>query len=156
MGEDIVQKVYRTKTKDAIMSYIESNKHRRFSAADIYKHIKTEQKKEISLTTIYRNLEKLTGEGVLLKIKTAEGEYSVYQFLNADGSCDEHLHIQCKVCGQMIHINDDAMDKANMYLLQHCGFSLICKDSVLIGYCDHCKNHAKPLKNEKNKMEEEK
>lgn len=135
-----MQKSYRTKAKDAIMCYIKANKHRRFSASEIYQHIREEEERAISLTTIYRNLERLTDEGILLKIKNVEGECSFYQFLNADGGCDGHLHLQCKVCGYMVHIDEEAMNKANMYLLQNCGFSLICKDSVLMGYCDNCRS----------------
>lgn len=137
-SEETVQKGYRTKAKDEIMSYILSNKHRRVSASEIYEHIKNSGK-HTNLTTVYRNLDKLTEAGVILKIKNSSDDYSVYQLLDPDGGCDEHLHIQCRGCGHVYHLEGEAMDKINACLLEECGYSIICSDSFLLGYCSSCR-----------------
>ena len=133
-----MQKEYRTKAKNEILDYILSNKHRRFSASEIYEYIK-DKGRSTNLTTVYRNLDKLTEAGILLKIKNSSDDYSVYQLLDPEGGCDEHLHIQCKGCGGIYHLEGEAMDKIRTYLLDECGYSLICSDCVLLGYCKECR-----------------
>ena len=63
-------KAYHTKTKDLIIEYIEQNKDRRFRAAQIYAYL-LEQGQQVNLTTIYRNLDKLEENKLLMKYKTA-------------------------------------------------------------------------------------
>ncbi len=134
-----MQKEYRTKSKNEIIAYIEKHKDRRFSAADVYEYI-LQHGGNINLATIYRNLDKLTRRGILIKLKNAKDDYSVYQYLDKDGGCAHHLHVQCRECGNMLHIDDSAMTRIHSYLQNQCGYSLDCKDSMLIGHCEKCRN----------------
>ena len=72
------QKKYRTKSKDAIMTYLEMHTEHSFSAYDVNAYMQ-EKGIQVNLTTIYRNLDKLTESGEVLKYKTAEDECCRYQ-----------------------------------------------------------------------------
>ena len=96
-------KAYHTKTKDLIIEYIEQNRDRRFRAAEIYSYL-LEQGQQVNLTTIYRNLDKLEENKLLMKYKTAENDCATYQYVEPHGNCHEHLHMQCRKCGKIIHL----------------------------------------------------
>lgn len=58
------QKKYRTKNKDAIMTYLDLHREHSFSAYDVNAYMQ-ENGIQVNLTTIYRNLDKLTESGVI-------------------------------------------------------------------------------------------
>ncbi|MCR5148259.1 MAG: transcriptional repressor [Eubacterium sp.] len=135
---DNQKKGYKTKCKDLIMSYIEAHKNERFSASDISEYI-TGMDISTNITTIYRNLDKLTAEGRLLKTKNPVNDCCFYQYAGEDKLCDGHLHMQCKVCGKVIHLNDRYMAEVYSYLKKETGFRLDFKASILMGICKDCR-----------------
>ena len=132
-----MQREYRTKSRQDILEFIKSHKERRFSAADIYDYLKKKDS-NINLTTIYRNLERMTGKGEVLKFNSAQGEYSVFQYHEPGQGCDAHIHMQCRECGRIIHMEEEFMDYLNSYLRERCAFSLNMQESVLVGVCSGC------------------
>lgn len=64
-------------------------------SADIIYQFVREQLPQISLGTVYRNLEVLTELGVVTKLNYGSGQ-SRY-----DSRTDEHHHFRCSVCGQI-------------------------------------------------------
>jgi Fur family ferric uptake transcriptional regulator len=133
-----MQKKYNTKCKTAIMEYLQENKEHGFCAADIYSYMK---KNDIlvNLATIYRNLDKLTDSGIVLKYKTAENESSLYQYSGPRANCLGHVHMQCRGCSKILHLDCDFMSEITEHLLEHHGFELECAGSVLIGLCNECR-----------------
>ena len=97
------QKKYRTKSKDAIMTYLEMHTEHSFSAYDVNAYMQ-EKGIQVNLTTIYRNLDKLTESGEVLKYKTAEDECCRYQCAKPHAHCHEHIHMQCRACGKILQI----------------------------------------------------
>ena len=133
-----MKKIYNTKSKEVIREYLEAHKESRFSAHDIYEHLCVNGS-QINITTIYRNLDKLTDSGELLRYKTAEDECCVYQYVEPHAKCHEHLHLQCSSCGKIIHLECGLMSEIKKHLIEHDGFYLECKSSVLKGLCKECK-----------------
>lgn len=131
-------KTYHTKTKDLILEYIQANKVRRFSAGEIYYYLKG-MGKDVNLTTIYRNLDRLEEENLLMKYKTAKNDSATYQYVEPYGTCHEHLHLQCRNCGKIIHLEGPLMEEIQKYLHQNHSFQLECPGSVLVGLCGECK-----------------
>ena len=72
-----MQNGYKTKSRSYIMEFFTAHKEQIVSAADIH-HYLEENGKQVNLATIYRNLDKMTDEGILLKYKTAKDEHAVY------------------------------------------------------------------------------
>ena len=132
-----MQKNYRTKCKDGIMEYLEKNKEQSFCAYDIHSYLQN-QDMQVNITTIYRNLDKLTDQGILMKYKTSEDESFRYQYVKPHGNCQEHLHMQCRGCGKVLHLECSFMKELSGHLKAHHRFSLECTGSVLIGLCEKC------------------
>jgi Fur family ferric uptake transcriptional regulator len=128
---------YNTKSKEAIMSYINGHKEHSFSAYDVNDYM---QKNgiNVNITTIYRNLDKLTEEGAIMKYKTAEDEFCRYQIVKPDATCESHIHMQCRKCGKVLHLECQFMEEITHHLYEHHGFTLECHGSVLMGLCSEC------------------
>lgn len=137
-GEHKMRKAYTTKTRNMIMDFLEENKDMRFSAASVFEYLQGKQE-QINLATVYRNLERLTEEGVLLRNKSAQEDCSLYQYVEPHKNCHEHLHLQCKSCGKIMHLECDFMKQIAAHLLEEHGFELDCKTSALSGICDSCR-----------------
>lgn len=133
-----MQKQYRTKWKDSITEYLKDHADNSFSASDIYLDLK-EDEAPINITTVYRNLEKLTDSGVLMKYKTAGEEFYRYQYVLPHGNCQEHIHMQCRQCGKLLHLECGFMKEITGHLMEHHGFSLECNGSMLSGLCKDCR-----------------
>ena len=131
------QKKYRTKSKDAIMTYLEMHREHSFSAYDVNAYMQ-EKGIQVNLTTIYRNLDKLTESGVVLKYKTAEDECCRYQCAKPHAHCHEHIHMQCRSCGKILHMECEFMEEIIKHLYDHHRFTLECSGSVLMGMCEAC------------------
>ena len=135
------QKKYRTKNKDAIMTYLETHREHSFSAYDVNAYMQ-ENGIQVNLTTIYRNLDKLTESGVILKYKTAEDEFCRYQCAKPNAHCHEHIHMQCRACGKILHLECGFMEEITKHLYDHHRFALECAGSVLMGVCAECRTKA--------------
>lgn len=131
-------KTYSTKSKEIIMKYIQENRDRRFRAQDVHRHI-VEQGNTTNLTTVYRNLDKLTEQHILMKTRTPENDSFVYQYLEPQSTCNHHLHMQCSSCGKVIHLECGFMSEIQQHLQAHHGFQLECTTSILTGICDNCR-----------------
>ncbi|MGN0466888.1 MAG: transcriptional repressor [Lachnospiraceae bacterium] len=132
-----MKKEYKTKAKDLILEYAKSHKEQRFSAIDIFEYMNGKGI-TINITTIYRNLDKMTDSQNLLKYKTAKDERAMYQYIEPDTHCHHHLHMHCKNCGKILHFECTFMEEVRKHCLEHHGFSLECDGSILNGICREC------------------
>lgn len=130
-------KGYNTKSKKEIMEYLVSHSEQRVSATDIITYLR-DKGSRINQTTIYRNLDKMTESGEILKYKTADSESTLYQCIKNHNNCRNHLHLQCDKCGKIIHLECGFMDKISGHLLADHGFRLKCNGSMLLGTCKAC------------------
>ena len=83
-------------------------------------------------------LDKLEENKLLMKYKTAENDCATYQYVEPHGNCHEHLHMQCRKCGKIMHLECGLMQEIYEHLLTHHGFRLECPGSVLVGVCGDC------------------
>lgn len=132
-----MQKTYRTKCKDSIMEYLEKNQETGFSAYDVHEYLRS-QDIQVNLTTIYRNLDKLMESGILMKHKTAEDECCKYQYTRPHGNCQEHIHMKCRKCGKILHLECSFMKEISIHLKEEHKFTLDCAGSILVGLCEQC------------------
>ena len=138
------QKKYRTKSRDAIMSYLEMHREHSFSVYGVHEYMQ-EKGISVNLTTIYRNLDKLTEDGEIMKYKTAEDECCRYQCAKPHARCHEHIHMQCRECGKILHMECHFMEELVNHLYEHHGFTLECSGSVLMGLCEECRLKVKQV-----------
>ncbi|SDB32838.1 Fur family transcriptional regulator [Eubacterium oxidoreducens] len=130
-------KEYRTKIKDYIKEYMQLHPDERFCAAEIHEYLKT-CSKSVNLTTVYRNLEKMTEAGELAKTKNPQDDCTYFQVLDTARHCEQHLHMRCLRCGKMVHLEDEYMQQFYEYVREKTRFELDCTASLLNGMCKDC------------------
>ena len=133
---------YSTTTRKKIHDYLEQNSDRTVTVADIDTYLK-ELDSEVNLTTIYRYLDKLAKEGIVIKYVAEKGSQATYQYVEKGHHCEEHLHLKCVSCGCFIHLECGFMDEIAEHILKDHGFELQCKNSIIYGLCRECRENKK-------------
>ncbi len=86
----------------------------------------------ISLGTVYRNLEFLSGQGLVLKLG---GPGTQKRF---DGNPDPHPHIRCSVCSRIVDVMCD-VEVPNLPREFAEGFDIHNCNVEFVGICPHCR-----------------
>lgn len=88
----------------------------------------------ISLGTVYRNLNNLVSDGNAIIIKTADNH------VRYDAMTDEHAHFVCTECGGVIDIHESPIGQPliNKALVENQGFTIARSDLVFYGVCNEC------------------
>ena len=123
---------YNTKQKELILSIIKKKKHE-FRVKELYNDLN----KEIGLTTIYRQIDKLVNEGRINK-NINKDNITYYQYLE---ECNKknHFYLKCDKCGNMTHIDCDCIEQLSNHIVKEHQFNLN-KDCIIInGICKRCK-----------------
>lgn len=100
---------YKTKTFQLIENYLKTCCDKCFRAHDVYDYIVANEMK-VNISTVYRNLEQFVDAGQLIKYKPGNNDVWMYRLNQQFSQCHEHLHLQCKECGKIIHIKKESMD----------------------------------------------
>ncbi|MGI5990048.1 MAG: Fur family transcriptional regulator [Lachnospiraceae bacterium] len=129
---------YKTKYRDWLQKYFEEHADEKVCAKDIYERMKADGF-SVSLTTVYRNLDRLEKENVLQEHKTGGDDERFYQYLQPQMDCNSHLHLLCSRCGKIIHLNCDFMGEISDHLMKEHGFQVDCRESMLVGLCKECR-----------------
>ncbi len=133
-----MQKEYNTKVGREITKYIDAQKDMSFSVADVYSYMQ-DNGMQVNLATIYRNLDRLTEKSILVKFKTANSDTTLYRVAKDNNNCHSHLHMQCKKCAKILHLECNFMNDIVDCLKEQYGFALDCENSSLCGLCEECK-----------------
>lgn len=122
---------YRTRQRKVILSAIKHQK-KNFSAKDIYQSLNC----EIGLTTIYRTVEKLAEEGIILQV-SVDNNTTKYQYIEA---CDnkDHFYLSCENCGSLTHIDCKKIQGLTDHILEEHQFKPINSHIIIKGYCKKC------------------
>ncbi len=127
---------YNTGQRSRLLTFLEQHRDEPLSAEQIAERI-TSEGGEISLSAIYRNLERLEQDGSVRRSAAEDGRKAVYQYTG--GECGEHLHLRCTDCGSMIHL-DHPTTEALRDAAQSCGgFSIDERKTVIYGRCSKCR-----------------
>lgn len=87
----------------------------------------------ISLATLYRNLNKLANEGIIKKIDGLEIS-SHY-----DHNTFEHYHFICEKCGKVFDIESNIATDIEPKAEEETGFKINGHDIIFHGLCNECK-----------------
>ncbi len=126
---------YNTKQKQILIEYLNANKNRHLSIAEIAKGIGDSG---IGKSTVYRRITELCEEGVVRRFRGKDGKSVVYQYMENDKNCNSHFHLKCTRCGALQHLNCESMDKINNHIKEHHGFMVDIGTTVLYGLCSSC------------------
>ena len=128
---------YNTAARSRILGFLMENKDRTVNANDILK-VLNDGGNEVNITTIYRYLDKLTESGQVMKYVAENGTRAVYQYVEHEHHCEEHLHLQCTKCGAIIHLDCLFMDEIAEHISLEHGFQIQCRNSIIYGVCRNC------------------
>lgn len=88
---------------------------------------------EISLDTVYRNLNLLAGAGLVHQINLQARESTRYE---VGGS--HHHHLVCLGCGESVCVTHCAMGKRELALAREKEFRVVSHAFEIYGYCKQC------------------
>lgn len=137
------RKPYTTKTRQIILEYLKKQQAVTVSVSDIEKYLKDEGIK-VNTTTVYRYLDKLCAEHIVIKYPDLNSDKAVFQFAGEEKKCTEHLHLKCIKCGKVVHLDCDFMDELREHLYRDHGFRLQCSGDMLHGICQDCEEKETP------------
>lgn len=87
-------------------------------------------------STVYRLVSELVGEGVLKRISDGRTRHCTYQYIGGD-ECHTHLHLKCKGCGRLMHLDHKVSEYFEKEVLLTDGF-VIDDGAFLFGTCRKC------------------
>lgn len=114
-----------------IISDIVVNSSTHPTAEDIYLQVK-KKINNISLTTIYRNLNELAQSGTIKRIILGDDKDRF------DKTTTNHYHIKCSKCGKLEDINIPYLKKQDEYAKKISGYNIKSHDTIFMGICKDC------------------
>lgn len=127
---------YRTRQRDIILELLKGNTQKHLTADEIADILRKSGNK-VSITTVYRYLEKLYTEGKVQKY-TADKESARYSYQEKE--CREHFHLKCTSCGGIFCADCDFLSGLCGHISGDHGFTVEISKTVFYGVCESCKN----------------
>lgn len=130
MKTPLSTKSKKTKQREAILRVLRST-YNHPAASWIYEQVKKEIP-NISLGTVYRNLNLLRDKGEILQLDF------VRPFSHFDGKKELHYHFVCQCCHSIIDIDEPVNTELNNTIAQKTGFKVIIHYLEFEGLCHNC------------------
>ena len=127
---------YNTKQQALIYEYFKNNKGSHFTADAVSDALKS---CGVSRATVYRSVEKLTEEGVLIKYNFGKGQSACYQFCSDDAE-NGTFHFVCTKCKTLQHLDCDMLSDLQDHLNRDHAVKIDRSLTVLYGTCGRCLN----------------
>ena len=119
-----------SRQREAIKAYLASTKEHP-TADTVYMNIRSTYP-NISLGTVYRNLNLLADQGEILKLNCQDG---CDRF---DGNPKQHYHFLCKSCGRVLDIEMDSIEHINTIAGAKFGGKVDGHVTFFYGQCPDC------------------
>lgn len=101
------------------------------TAENVYKLLKNDYP-ELSLGTVYRNLNYLAENNMLKKINIPDGSDRF------DGTLSRHQHLVCRKCGKVCDIDISELLTIKSSILKNTGFEIDIDTLAFEGICSEC------------------
>ena len=128
-------KTYKTGQRQLLLDFFAAHPGEAFSVDGILAALPAEA--QVSSSAVYRNVDRLTREGLLHKTLSADGRRTLYQAVDCGSRC-ERIHLQCEKCGRVFHMEDAEAEARLRDALGRSGFTLDEHASLLSGTCRDC------------------
>ena len=119
-------------TKQKAMIYNAVMQHRCHPTADYIYHLLKPENPNLSLATVYRNLNTFAGDGRIVKISMPNGSDRF------DGTLRPHFHMVCEQCGEVTDIDLSLLEHMAEEVYTQSGFSVSYYNLVIYGVCERC------------------
>jgi Fur family transcriptional regulator, ferric uptake regulator len=124
---------YITRPRELIAAILQ-REPRFLSAAEIYQRLRQDGAR-VSLSTVYRTLDRLRAKGEVTERTDAEGEAT---FMHCEPA-HHHHHAICAECGRVEDVDCTAMEQFAESLLALSGFELDGHAMEFFGRCRECR-----------------
>jgi Fur family peroxide stress response transcriptional regulator len=123
-----------SKQRDTILRVVINSKdHPR--ADWVYDQVRREIP-NISMGTVYRNLNLLAESGEIRQLDIADGTSRF------DGNTDNHYHFRCERCGRIFDLYEPVDQAISERVARNTGFKVYRQRMELIGLCNACQANA--------------
>ncbi len=124
---------YTTGKRQKIIDFLTEKRENAYTLEEISAALTEDGKGK---STVYRLISELVGEGKITRISDGRTRRITYQYVGAE-SCHSHLHLKCKGCGKLVHLDEELSQKLGQALLSVGGFFLD-EGAFLFGTCKKC------------------
>ncbi len=124
---------YNTSARRDLLAFLEGHSDRAFTQEEICDEILVDGH---GRSTVYRLVSKLVDAGCVRRISDEKTRRVTYQFIG-DKTCSEHLHLKCKDCGRLIHLDSEISHALGDALKKSRGF-VLDESTLLFGRCKDC------------------
>jgi len=136
------KKLKKTKARKVILEEIKKVKTHP-TAYELFNIVKKKLPR-VSLGTIYRNLDVMSENGLITKIKTNDSQ------THFDGRTEDHYHIQCIECGRIDDVELDILKGIDTIVEERIHYKVLYHTINFYGLCPEClkKRKKQTLKND--------
>lgn len=126
--------IYNTEQRNILLSFLRQNPDKWFSAKQIESELQNEN---ISRSAVYRNLSDLESEAIIRRCSKNGSRETFYQFFDSK-SCQNHIHLSCKKCGKIFHMENKIADIIADDVEKSEGFEISRGETTIYGICREC------------------
>lgn len=127
-------KEYATGPRKQLLAFFKENHDKQFTVEEVEAGMKDSA---ISVSSIYRNVNRMVEDGALQRFLGDGSRKSLYQYIGGS-ACSEHVHYKCDNCGLIFHMDHRSMEILNE-LAGKSEFVIDNKKTVLHGLCRRCR-----------------
>lgn len=131
-------KEYHSEYKTWIQNYFQKHEDDLITAGQLYQAMQ-EAGMKVNQATVYRNLTRMVENGILAEHKSNNHEERYFRYVQKERDCAHHLHMYCRNCGKVIHLDGALMEEIAHKVMKEYGFELDCRQSSLVGLCADCR-----------------
>lgn len=128
---------YLTKRREQILRFLAANEDREVGVNEINDFLAT-QSLQANVSTIYRYLNRLVVRGAVIKTVHGRNGQATFQYIEGKRGCCSHLHLKCRKCGRILHLDCVYMQDVLKHIKSDHGFVVDCPNSFLTGLCRGC------------------
>lgn len=126
---------YKTKQQAAIRKCLELHKDGYVTVQEIERYLK-ENDYAVGLTTIYRHLEKMEQDGIVVRIHVEKQTGACFQYITNDK--EDGFYIECEKCGQVTRMECHHLSELYHHVNEDHHFNINPKRTIFYGKCDKC------------------
>ena len=124
---------YTTGKRQRIIDFLSKNCQSAYTLEEISSALTEDGKGK---STVYRIVSELVAEGKITRISDGRTRHCTYQYVGGE-SCHAHLHLKCKGCGRLVHL-DEGVSRDFERTLKSVGGFTIEEGTMLFGTCKEC------------------
>ncbi len=127
---------YRTRQRELIVEYLQAGAENNVTAEALARYLESRGEK-VSLTTVYRTLDRLVREGSALKYAAPDGSRACYRYLSGSDAADS-CKLVCLDCGHIFNVECHRFDGLAEHIASEHRFRVDSRRTVFYGHCADC------------------